>query len=361
MAVTDLPLDAPGETRPALPVVSIAIPMLNEARYILACLGSFAAQDYPLDKLDVMVIDGGSDDGCRLVVEAFARQNPWVRVVDNPVGTAAAAFNVGMYEARGQVVCLFSSHGVADPGFVSASVRALHRSGAAGVGGTYRHEGTDRRSAAIGAAMVSPVGMASPHRFASEARDVDTISHPVYWRDAMLATGPFDETLKRNSDYEFNYRMRASGERLHFDPAIGSVYRPRPTLNALFRQFWFYGKWKARVAERYPATLRPRHLVAPVAVAGAAVAPVAVVVRPLRVPVVVGASLYATVVAGGTMKAVRGRDDVHLPTLAAAFPVMHAAWGAGFLSSVLRRIFGKARLHAAVPVRMDDPRERNVT
>ncbi|MDW3218203.1 MAG: glycosyltransferase family 2 protein [Acidimicrobiales bacterium] len=344
MAVTALALDASSDPRPAQPVVSIAVPMLNEARYILACLDSFAAQDYPLDHLDMMVIDGGSDDGSRIVVEAYAKEHPWVRVVDNPVGTAAAAFNVGMYEAHGQVVCLFSSHGVADPTFVSASVDALHRSGAAGVGGEYRHEGTDPRSASIGAAMVSPVGMASPHRFASEARDVDTISHPVYWRDAMLATGPFDEALKRNSDYEFNYRVRAGGERLHFDPAIGSVYRPRPTLNALFRQFWFYGKWKARVAERYPATLRPRHLVAPAAVVGAVAAPFALLVRPLRVPVAVVAGLYASLVALGTAKASRGRDDLHVPTLAAAFPVMHSAWGAGFLASTLRRLFGGPRL-----------------
>lgn len=332
------------DARPAQPVVSIAIPMLNEARYILACLESFAAQDYPLDHLDVMVIDGGSDDGSRLVVEAFAQNNPWVRVVDNPVGSAAAAFNVGMYEAHGDVVCLFSSHGVADRSYVSASVAALHRSGAAGVGGAYRHEGTSPQTAAIGAAMVSPVGMASPHRFASEARDVDTISHPAYWRDAMAATGPFDEALKRNSDYEFNYRMRANGDRLHFDPAIGSVYRPRPNLNALFRQFWFYGKWKARVAERYPGTLRPRHLVAPAAVVGACSAPIALFVRPLRGPFALGAVAYAAIVALGTRKAAKGRADVHRPTLAAAFPVMHAAWGAGFLSSIARRLLGGAPL-----------------
>ena len=122
------------EARPATPVVTVAVPMLNEARYIVACLDSFAAQDYPLDHLDVMVIDGGSDDGCRLVVEAYAKENPWVRLVDNPEGTASAAFNIGMYEAKGHVVCLFSSHGVADPGYVSRSVAALHRSGAAGVG-----------------------------------------------------------------------------------------------------------------------------------------------------------------------------------------------------------------------------------
>ena len=134
MAVTEAPAvtPLPTDTRPATPLVSIAVPMLNETKYIVACLDSFKAQDYPLDHLDLMVIDGGSDDGSRLVVEAYAQLNPWVRIVENPKGSASAAFNTGMNQARGEVVCLFSAHGVADPTFVSTSVAALHRSGADG-------------------------------------------------------------------------------------------------------------------------------------------------------------------------------------------------------------------------------------
>lgn len=326
--------------RPDRPVVTIALPMLNEAKHIVSCLDSFAAQDYPSDLLDVMVIDGGSDDGCRLVVERYAERNPWVRVVENPAGTASAAFNVGMHQAHGDVVCLFSAHGVADPDYVSRSVEALHRSGAAGVGGSYRHEGLDPVSNAIGAAMVSRVGMASPHRFADGARDVDTISHPAYWRDAMLDVGGFDQGLMRNSDYEFNFRMREAGHRLHFDPAIGSVYRPRPNLNKLFSQFWYYGKWKARVAERHPSSLQPRHLVAPLAAAGVAATPVLLLSRRLRGPVGLAWAAYLAVVSFGVARVDRKEREVSVSTLAAAFPVMHMAWGAGFIKSVIERALG---------------------
>ena len=347
MAVTDH-VDAPvgpssavrREARPTEPIVTVAVPMLNESRYILACLDSFAVQDYPLDLLDVMVIDGGSEDGCRLVVEAYADRHPWVRIVDNPTGTASAAFNVGMREAYGEVVCLFSSHGVADPDYVSRSVAALHRSGAAGVGGSYRHEGLDPVSNAIGAAMVSRVGMASPHRFADTPRDVDTISHPAYWRDAMLDVGGFDERLLRNSDYEFNFRMREAGHRLHFDPAVGSVYRPRPNLNSLFRQFWYYGKWKAMVAEQHPASLRPRHLVAPAAAAGAAITPLLLLDPRARRLAGVVWTAYGAVIAFGVASVDRKEREVSVPALAAAFPVMHMAWGAGFIRSVLSRALG---------------------
>ena len=326
--------------RPAEPVVTVAIPMLDEAAYIVACLDAFGAQNWPIDKLDLLVIDGGSTDGSRIVVEAYAKDHPWVRLAYNEPGTASAAFNIGMHQAQGQVVCLFSSHGEPDVDYIRRSVEALHRSGAAGVGGSYRHEGLDPTSRAIGLAMVSPVGMASPHRYATEARDVDTISHPAYWRDAMLDVDGFDESLLRNSDFEFNFRMREAGHRLHFDPAIGSVYRPRPNLNALFRQFWYYGKWKAKVVEQHPTSLAPRHAVAPLAVVGLLLTPLLLCLKPFRPLVALGYAAYAAVVGFGVKKARPESHGASKATLAMAFPTMHLAWGAGFIKSVLERFHG---------------------
>ena len=238
--------------RPIEPMVSIVVPMLNEQGYIEMCLEAFAGQTYGVAALDVMVVDGGSTDGSREWVDRYAERHSWVRVVDNDQRSAASAFNLGLNHAKGDVVCLFSAHGVPAVDYVEQSVDALRRSGAAGVGGRYLHEGLDRASRAIGLAMVSPFGMASTHRFATQSCEVDTISHPAYWKDAMVETEGFDQRLARNSDYEFNVRMRALGHRLVFDPSISSIYRPRPSLRALARQFWWYGRWKARVAQRHP-------------------------------------------------------------------------------------------------------------
>ena len=91
--------------------------------------------------------------------------------------------------------------------------------------------------------------------------------------DRLTGVGPFDESLDRNSDYEFNWRLRSEGELLLFDPTIRSIYRPRPSLRALGRQFWWYGRWKERVVRRHPGSLRPRQLVAPSMVAAVAAAP----------------------------------------------------------------------------------------
>lgn len=317
------------------PMVSVAVPMLNEAAHIQECLDGFAGQSWPSDLLDVMVIDAGSTDGSRDLVERLAAEQPWLRVVENPGRTAAAAFNVGLSEARGQVFCLFSAHGVPEAHYVEESVAVLRQTGAAGVGGRYEHEGVDPVSHAIGLAMASPFGMASPHRFAIGRQEVDTISHPAYVTDAARGIGGFDESLLRNSDYEFNWRMRKADGRLVFDPCIMSVYRPRPSLRALGRQFWWYGRWKARVVRLHPASRRPRHLAAPAAVGAAAITPLLMTLRVGRRVAIAGWLGYAALVAMAVFRADPKGREADIKTMAAAFPVMHGAWGAGFLASMV--------------------------
>jgi succinoglycan biosynthesis protein ExoA len=246
-------------TLPPDPVVTVVVPMLNETGFIEACLEGFEGQTWPLDRLDVVVVDGGSTDGSREAVEVLSRQRDWLRVMDNPDRIVSAAFNRGIEAAKGDVVCLFSSHGVPEPAYVEQSVAVLRETGAAGAGGRYLHVGTDAGSRAIGLAMVSWFGMASPHRFAAGRGEVDTISHPAYVKAALDEVGPFDESLTRNEDYELNYRLRAAGHRLVFDPSVGSVYRPRPGLSAMARQFYWYGRGKAAVIRppRWPPPCSP--------------------------------------------------------------------------------------------------------
>jgi hypothetical protein len=147
--------------------------------------------------------------------------------------------------------------------------------------------------------------------------------------------GPFDESLLRNSDYELNWRMRELGMRLVFDPSIASIYRPRPSLRALGRQFWWYGRWKERVVRRHPRSLRARHLLPPAAVAGTAALPL-VALHPLGRRVAAAAALtYGSLLVAGVLAARPRRHDADPLVLAAAFPVMHACWGAGFLASLI--------------------------
>jgi glycosyltransferase involved in cell wall biosynthesis len=325
------------------PVVTIVVPMLNELGFVEACLRGFEDQVWPAELLNVVVVDGGSTDGSREIVDHWAATRDWVRVIDNPARCAAAAFNRGIEVARGEVLCLFSAHGVPSPEYVSRSVEVLSETDAVGVGGAYLHIGLDRRSSAIGLAMVSPFGMASPHRSAATRTEVDTISHPAYRIEALHDAGPFDESMLRNEDYEMNWRLRQRGGRLLVDPTVSSIYRPRPTLRALGRQFFWYGRFKARLLRDHPGSTQPRHLVPPAAVLGAIAWPLLFASHRGRPIAIAAASGYLALLVAALRRSRPERHDASGAVFVMALPVMHMSWGLGVLVGAAELVGGPRR------------------
>jgi len=79
------------------------------------------AQDYPADRLEVLVA-GMSDDGTRAFVGEIARRDPRVRLVDNQAGIMAAGFNAALRFARGEIIVLLGGHSEVAVDFVRESV-----------------------------------------------------------------------------------------------------------------------------------------------------------------------------------------------------------------------------------------------
>ena len=66
------------------PLVSVIIPCRNEELFIKNCLESIINNDYPKDKLEVLIVDGMSDDGTRKIVNQHSIKNVFIRLLDNP-------------------------------------------------------------------------------------------------------------------------------------------------------------------------------------------------------------------------------------------------------------------------------------
>lgn len=122
---------------------------------------------------------------------------------------------------------------------------------------------------------------------------------------------------------------------LLFDPSIESIYRPRASIKALGRQFWWYGRWKARVVERHPRSLKARHLVAPLAVVGVITTPLLCRYSLGRRLALAGGASYLSLAVAATVHADPHDHDADPIALLACFPVMHASWGSGFLLSLV--------------------------
>ena len=205
-----------GRTMTPIPEVSVIVPCRNEVKYIAACLDSVLANDYPKERLEVLVVDGMSEDGTRAVVERYARTCPFIRLVDNPRRVTPAALNLGIASARGSAIMIMGAHAAYPSGYISELVTWLRHSGADAVGGRCvtrpgRESVTGR---AIAAAVSHPFGIGNSHfrTGAAEPRWVDTVPFGCYRRDVFERVGVFDEELVRNQDDEFNHRILRQGE-----------------------------------------------------------------------------------------------------------------------------------------------------
>ena len=293
--------------------MTVIIPTLQEERHLADTLSTVVGQT--VVPSEVLVVDGGSTDRTREVARSF----PGVRVLDNPDRIQSAAMNVGLAEARGDVVVRVDGHCRLAPDYVERCLASLEATGAAMVGGAMTPVAAGPKPAAVAAAMASPLG-AGPARFhvGGPAGWVDTVYLGAYRTAQAREVGGYATDVGVNEDAEFAHRMSALGG-IWFDPSIRSTYQPRESVRSVARQFWRYGRSRAMTVRRHPGSLSARQLVAPALVVGLA--------SPLRRPL---AAAYAGVVVAevGRQVAAHGTDGLWV---GAVLPTMHLAWGAGLV------------------------------
>lgn len=89
-------------SEPALPVVSVIVPVYNAQKSLSRCIGSILRQDYPA--LEVLAVDDGSADDSLSVLKELASQDSRVRVFSQPNSGVAAARNLALNNAAGEYV-----------------------------------------------------------------------------------------------------------------------------------------------------------------------------------------------------------------------------------------------------------------
>ena len=314
--------------------VSVIVPCRNEAGHVDAFLASAFAQWLPPGwTLEIVVADGQSDDGTRARLAGWERDEPRLRVVDNPARITSAALNRALEQATGSVVVRMDVHTVYAENYVAACIAALQHSGATCVGGAWRPVGTAGRQRAIARAFASPFasGGAASRRPDHEG-EVDTVYLGAWRRAELKRLGGFDEALVRNQDDELALRIVRGGGRVWQSPTIRSWYTPRDSFGALYRQFWQYGYWKVAVIRKHRLPAAPRQLVPfgfVAALSGLAVGGLAW--SPLWAPAAGLLALYgAAALAGAAMVARPWREPVQWLGIAWATACMHAGYGLGF-------------------------------
>ena len=339
---------APSHSR-ALPAVTVILPIRNEEKHIQACLETLLAQDYPADKVEILLIDGRSTDNTRATVAQVAAQHPDRRIhlLDNPQQIVPHALNIGIRAATADIIIRMDGHTVPAPNYITACVNALEATGAANVGGVIGHHSDTPFGQAVAYAQSHPLGVGgAKFRYATKGQYVDTVPFGAFRREGLEKAGLFDESLVRNQDYELNVRIRKAGGTIYLDPAIKATYTPRDTPAKLWRQYLEYGWWRVETLRRHPDSLRWRQAVPPVFVATLALLVLATLFTPAAALLLPALVLpYA-----GTLGVVAFTLRDKIPGIwrfPLAIAIMHLAWSAGFWCNILS--FGRYPFQAGRP------------
>jgi|YelNatPaOPRAMG01_1025707.scaffolds.fasta_scaffold00930_28 glycosyltransferase involved in cell wall biosynthesis len=245
--------------------ISVIMPCREEEKYIAKALASILANDYPRERLEVLVVDGMSTDRTREIVADFARNHSCIRLLDNPRRITPAALNIGIAQAQGDIIVRVDAHSTYPPNYLSSLVAWQEKTGADNVGGIWRIlPGSDNPLAqAIAIGLAHPFGVGNAHYRigAAEPRWVDTVPFGAYRREVFDRIGLFDEDQVRTEDDEFNLRLRKSGGRSLLVPEIVIDYYARESLAKLWRMYYYYGYFKPLVARKLGLVLSLRHVI----------------------------------------------------------------------------------------------------
>ena len=231
------------------PLVSVIIPARNEAADIEACIECVAAQDHPHDRLEVIVVDGGSTDGTAQVAREALARHPFLHtaVLTNREATTPSNLNAGLRYATGEIVCRVDARTRIQPHYVRTCAEVLvQHPEVAVVGGAQIAVARDAswRAAGIARALNNRYSMGgSPYRRATTSGPSDTVYLGAFRRAQLLARHGWDERLLSNQDFDLNRRMSESGY-VWFEASLRSGYLPRATYRDLWRQYVRFGRAK---------------------------------------------------------------------------------------------------------------------
>ena len=242
-----------------LPFLSIVLPVRNEETHIGSVLQQLGAQNWPHDRLELLVVDGDSLDGTARAVGQFAeRSDISVRLIANPRRLSSAGRNLGARSARGEYVffvdghCsipskdmlrdavdLFEktgSHCLCRPQPLTMEGNSLFQDVAAHVRATALAHGTD----------------STIYELDHEGSINPSSAGALYRKDVFDQIGYYDERFDACEDVEFNTRVWKADLKSFTSPRLMVTYQPRKSVPALLNQMIRYGQGRCRLLRKHP-------------------------------------------------------------------------------------------------------------
>ncbi len=242
--------------------ISIVVACRNEEKNILTLLKSIESSDYDIDNIEVLVVDGMSDDNTRNKVIEFQKSTKlFISILDNVKQKTPYAFNIGIKNATSDLIIIAGARFVFSSNYFKEVRKVLKDKKIGCAGGRIVNIYENQTSEVITKAMGSTFGIGFGNfRTISEDKFVDTVTPPAFRKEIFDEIGYFDERLTRNQDDDFSFRLIKAGYKILLKANIHIEYVVRGSFSKLFKQYKQYGYWKVFVNKKHKTVTTLRQL-----------------------------------------------------------------------------------------------------
>jgi GT2 family glycosyltransferase len=231
----------PGGTRPAIGLVSVIVPHLDDYDNLEACLALLGEQSFPRDRTEIIVADNGSSRGLDAVRRIVGSRGRVIEVAERGAGPAR---NAGVRASRGEAIAFIDSDCRPDKRWLEEGLAELRLADFAG--GRVDVLVQDPRRMTAAEAFESVFAFQN-ERYVKNRNFTVTASMFV-WRSVFDAVGGFENGVPEDKDW--CRRARRQGYRIRFAPKSVVGHPARRTMPELKR------KWRRLTLESCEADRR---------------------------------------------------------------------------------------------------------
>ncbi len=317
--------------------LSVIIPCRNEVNFIEECIEAIYSNDLPLTcELNVIIVDGLSDDGTRDKIKTLSNRFPNLFLVDNTLQLTPYAFNLGIHYIKADYYQIVGARQILTPNYLSKSLSVFsEKPDVWCVGGLVNNVYVNQVGEVISKAMSTTFGMGlGTFRTLQESNYTDTFGTPMYPSWVFDKIGYFDEELIRNQDDDYNFRVIKAGGKIWFESSISLKYYVRGNYSGLYKQFYQYGYWKVYVNKKHGEVTTLRQLVPPLFVLYIFTLPLLSFLD-LNIAKIfsIGLLLYFGLAFWFTLKKLKSIKEFF--GIFKTFPILHFSYGLGYLQGII--------------------------
>lgn len=248
--------------------VSIIIPILNEREHIEKCVESVINSTYGISDMELILVDGGSDDGTLAILSGLSKKHSFIKVLHNEKRMIGAGINIGINNSKGKYIVRLDAHAIFPTGYINKLLEAIKAADqeVVNIGGalsTLPSE-DDLIGNSIAIALSSRVGVGnSPFRVGkiNESKFVSTVPFGIYRREVFKELGLFNENVPRSEDLELSQRIIYSGRKILMIPDVGATYFSRGSISSFIKQQFDNGRCVTKEHRDTVSFYKIRHII----------------------------------------------------------------------------------------------------